>query len=397
VLQALDLLNTPADRPAGATLDAAVDAATTRAVVSLAPVSQSEEAGNLNAYDVPFLLLYGTADGDVNGASGGVRPFRHYDNATGKRFAAVIEGANHNYWNSSWGYSDASETLVFASVPSTLANMDIVDTTTLAPPVPHVGAGLISRTQQVNAALGYIGAFLQHVAEGDPNAGAYLSQDAARIRPLDVDPALEIHTLSRHEPAALVTQIDDYQSNPTITQSSSSTTGAPAMLGGAAEGVLYDTILAGVNQPEDRFFQSTRGAVFDWTGAASYTLDLPAAARDLRGTTAISLRVAQQPDHPRTAALGGDLSFELELEDGAANTVRISSQSWGPVPNIYPSVVGGTATTSGIFKTFRFPLHAFETDGATIDLGDIRRVRLVFASAGHSGEGRIALDEVEIE
>ncbi len=397
VLQALDLLNTPADRPAGATLNAAVDAATIRAVVSLAPVSQSEEAGDLDAYDTPFLLLYGTADGDVNGASGGVRPFRHYDNATGKRFGVVIEGANHNYWNSSWGYSDARETLVFASAPGTLTSMDIVDTTTLMPPVPHVGAGLISRPQQVSAALGYIGAFLQHEALGDPNARAFLSQDAARVRPLDVDPALEIHTLSRHDAAALVTRIDDYESNGATNLSSASTTVSLAMLGGATEGVLYDTILGSVNQPEDRFFQSTQGVVFDWTGPASYALDLPAASRDLRGTTAVSLRVAQQPDHPRTVLLDADLSFEMELEDGSANTVRISSQRWGPVPDIYPSVVGGTSTTSGIFKTFRFPLHAFETDGATIDLGDIHRIRLVFAEAGHSGEGRIALDEVEIE
>lgn len=117
----------------------------------------------------------------------------------------------------------------------------------------------------------------------------------------------------------------------------------------------------------------------------------------MRGSKAITLRVAQQAGHANTIALGGPLSFSLELEDGTGNTREIASTVIETVPGIYNSVVRGDDTTSGIFTTLRFPVHAFEADGTTIDLGDIRHVRLKFATGGLSGQGRLAVDDLELE
>jgi len=390
VLQAYDQLLSAAHRPAGEVLAAAVTGGTVRGIVSMAPTTQSLNAGNLPAQNVPFLLLYGTADGDVSGAFPAVAPFRHYDSGTADRFAVVCEGANHNFWNDSWTASDATHGMTFGA-PG--------DWTNLVPVLkaPAVGAGLITRPQQQALAIAYIGAFLRLVEGGDPGARAYLTTPATRLRPLGVDAALNLHGQNNAGPAVTKVVFDDYETNPLTTVASSSETVVLTGLANAGEGLLLDTNLAAVNQPQDRFFQQTRGVVFEWTAASSYDEPAPAAGRDMRGARVITLRIAQQARHPITAALGGNLTFSLELEDAAGNSREMSSAILGQIPGIYPSEVDGDDTTKSVFTTLRFPVHGFEADGTTIDLGDIRHVRLRFANGAFSGQGRIAIDDIGLE
>jgi hypothetical protein len=57
--------------------------------------------------DTPFFaLLYGTNDGDVNGAGGAREPggtaFRHYDRATAPKSMIFLDGCSHNRFNAAW-------------------------------------------------------------------------------------------------------------------------------------------------------------------------------------------------------------------------------------------------------------------------------------------------------
>ena len=87
----------------------------------------------------------------------------------------------------------------------------------------------------------------------------------------------------------------------------------------------------------------------------------------------------------------------VELEDGAGGTSSMNVNILDTIPDIYPSIVGGHDTTSAIFKTFRLPIVGFAADGVAIDMSNILKVRFKFAEPGTAGQGRIAIDDLEVE
>jgi hypothetical protein len=387
--QAVHLLKTPADRPPGGTI-AGFSAADVKGLVSLSPTTATVGGGLLPA-DVPFLLLYGSADGDVNGATSlGVMPFRHYDRATADRYAIRIEGGNHNHFNTSWGSSDASESLAFGGAPGDLTNLVKV---ALGTPV---GGGLVSPIDQRDVAEAYIAAFLALVDGGDVGARDYFLEPPARLRPIGVDPALSLHGQARQKLGGSKFVLDDFETNPSTATSASGET-VSMTAAGVSEEFLQDTDLFGEGDPFNRFFQETRGVLFSWSGPKSYVQNLAGAEKDLRGAAILSFRIAQQPKHAHTLALGGPMTLQVELEDSVGNKKAINLSVLDSVPGIYEAEVEGDETTSAAFKTFRLPLAAFATDGATLDMARVAKIRLKLAQPGDSAEGRVAIDDLEIE
>ena len=126
-------------------------------VISVAPSRKHD--GTVG--DRQHLILHGAADGDEWPASG----FRHYDNAPGRKAMLFIDGANHNFFNSSWRYSDATQ-----KPNNETGNID--------PMTPPVGdpATLTDRTYQQDLLKGYVFAWLQ----GGPYL-AYFSRAPAPV------------------------------------------------------------------------------------------------------------------------------------------------------------------------------------------------------------------------
>jgi hypothetical protein len=337
-------------------------------------------------------LLYGSADGDVNGAIPTVEPFRHYDRATNDKYAVRVMGANHNFFNQSWPTSDASQKVTGG-----------LFTATISPLVPPVGTGLATRPQQEGLAKGYIAAFLNLVDGGDAAARNYFLEQPSHLIPLGVDPALVMHTQAR---LASVTKkvVDDYETNPAITLSSSgqavSTTVPLAQI---SENLLQDPGVQVVDETEafNRFFQETNGVLMGWSAAAEYVETLAGADQDLRGAHTISFRVAQQPKATQTVALAGPLTLSVELEDAGAKTSAVSVGAIDTVPGIYVAQLdfglGLRETTSAGFETFRIPVSAFTTGGRDIDLSAITKIRFKLAAPGDSPQGRVAIDDIEVE
>ena len=183
VIVAYHLLKKPTDAPGGAS-PAGFTASGIKGIVSISPVTQAIEAGGITPQEVPYLLLYGSADGDVNGAIPGVEPFRHYDRAVKDKFAVRIIGANHNYFCTSWPTSDANQA----------TGCPFSGTVTAMPPV---GAGLLTPTQQQNIAKGYVAAFLGMIDSGDVAASNYFLEQPSHLRPLGIDPTIPMYSQAR--------------------------------------------------------------------------------------------------------------------------------------------------------------------------------------------------------
>ena len=393
VIMALHLLKTPTDRPISSSLSG-FNASGIKGIASLAPVTQAITAGGVSPQDIPFLLLYGSADGDVNGAFESVMPFRHYDRATSDRYAVRIEGGNHNHFNTSWGYDDATEKIGFGGALGDFSNMNKL------PLSSPVGSFLVSGSLQRDFTNGYITAFLEMLNNGDAAARAFFLEPPAQLRPLGIDLGLKLHNQARLETGVIKVVLDDYESHSGLAQSSSgqSVTSTATDL---SENFLQDTDLSIETEPFNRFFQETKGVLLSWNGLAEYVEDLQPSEQDFRGNKFVSFRIAQQPKHPNTLALSGSISLILELEDNAGKTSAISTSTLDAVPEIYSAQIispsGSTDTTSAAFQTFRIPIAAFATDGTDIDLAHITKVRIKLGTPGESPIGRIAIDDLEVE
>ncbi|MBP7112897.1 MAG: hypothetical protein KBA82_07970 [Nitrosomonas sp.] len=356
-----------------------------RGIVSVAPVST--HAIELPS-SIPFLMVYGSADGDVNGASIGVQPFVHYDRAHGAAHLVYAIGANHNFFNSSWAYSDAADNLDCRMWPCLLTPLAAAD---------RVGMDLQIRSEQEKLLKGYVLAFLNYYDRDQVAYSAYFNNPPSLLRPAGIALPMPL-TLSTKRPLGAPRKmvLDDYETEPTeIKASSGADVGFTVV--NLTERVLADPdlIVLPVKEPEDRFFQATRGGLFEWSTPSHYTIK-PVAPIDFRNA-ALAFRVAQQPLHPQTLALNGPLDFAITLSDGV-NASTVGFGAWTSVREIYPSkiVSQGIVSTKAVFETRIIPWWAFVANGSVLDLSRIAEIRLDLGVAGVSPKGRIAIDDVEI-
>lgn len=399
VLQAWKLLTQPANRPktAGGTpenLAGVRDPAwTIRSICSLAPVSFINDAPpNGNAAFPPFLLIYGTADGDVNGLEPGVQPYRHYDRARNDKQTIVIAGGNHNHWNSSWPCDDASQET--AVVPGS-TNFPWADVSCAAL-TNNVGADLVNVANQRAVLQAYYHAFLKRYHGGEQAMSDYFARPPNRFRPASVAGAIPLH--NQYRPAladgfSLV--MDDYEDgNTNLGESSSLQTVDSANLVNLFEPDLGDPFEANAAN----FGQQTRAAIIEWNAAgANYLESIAAGAnRDMTRHKSISFRVAQQPLQAETVALNADMELTVTLIDQGNRTSSIVTSALTTIPRVYPArLAGGAAnsSTEAMFKTIRLNPCLFKTNGRNIEIDKIKEIRFDLTP---SARGRIGFDDLDL-
>lgn len=88
-------------------------------------------------------------------------------------------------------------------------------------------------------------------------------------------------------------------------------------------------------------------------------------------------------------------TFGLTLRDGAGATSTILLADYGRITRPYRRTGVGIGTGwVNEYCTFRVPVRDLISDGATIDLSDVRTVRLEFGPPYGESPGRIGLDDV---
>jgi hypothetical protein len=412
--QLVNLSLPPASRdvgalPPGGTLGGPMTPSSIQGIVSLAPVSSAVEMGTIRPPEVPFLLLYGSADGDVNGATRGARPFIHYDRAQSDRFAIRIEGGNHNSFNTSWGYSDASHgwhySIPAPPHPFTHVALKPLDVTVGNP------ATLLSAPQQRDVAKSYLTAFLLMLNEQELGAREYFLHDPSKLTPQGVPAGIQLHSQVQLRQAASRHVIDDFEGGAFNPAQSSSGQPVTYTVEEVAELGLLDSDLNAEGEPQNRFFQATQGTLFSWDSDKNYEQQVHPSYRDLRTARSLNFRVAQQPLHPRTS--GGALRFKVEMEDSGGRTGHVSVQAFAAVAGIYEAKIWNRSryladgspdpnavlinTTSAAFQTYRLPVLSFLNPGSDLDLGTITKIRFHLGIVGETPQGRLAVDDLELE
>ncbi len=348
-----------------------------KSVTSIAPTSFESTAPPLGT--TPFLLLFGTNDGDVNGFQSVVRPMVHLDRARAAiepASAVWILDANHNGFSNAWPSDDNGPMTPALATPSVEA-----------------------------VTKGYVLAWLRQVSGNDAYRALFETSPTV-LRPLGVPPGVGLHTQSRLSPSTAMV-IDNHQSGAGETTASSGATLA-FTVDDEGELVLLDPDnpdlfpLIEVNTP-NRFAQDTTGLLFNWSGVSAKTIEITPSggSLDLSDRRAIVLRAAQEPKHPRTVALGGPVKFSIKIEDSAGNAATVETDFSAELM----AVRGGDAflpagiqeMTTARMQDVRIPLDRFRVGSPDLDLSDITAITLTFGGPGLSPEGRIGMDDLEFE
>lgn len=373
VLQAYRLLQNAALRPKdamGMSEQLANSAAWTIATVtSIAPISTTSDTPPMG--EVPFLLLWGAADGDVNGSYANVRPAQHYDRSVGPRHYVLLEGVNHNYFNTSWPCSDASHYNTGATLFSASCAL-------LATPV---GANLQSTAAVQELAKAYVHAFLRAYAEGQTRYLDYLTRPLSRLRA----PAVTaVRSASQYRPslaAKVALNIDDFETATATNLSSSG--GAVAFANLSASEGLY---------PASTLQNQTRAVFLSWTAATGYyEQGMAALSADLTRHSALAFRAGGT----RSDTGGFDAMLSLVDRAGVESSLPLSTLSL--VRTSFAKVVnnggGGFALSLASMATYEFAPTDFLFGGSAINLENVSTIRWRFS---FTNNGTLYLDDLNL-
>jgi hypothetical protein len=350
-------------------------------VSSIAANSSGGGSFEADPGDINFHMIWGSADGDISGSpssfGGQTIPFRNYDRADGNKHSTYVHGADHNVFNCC-GFRN------FQGPVSTE----------------------IGRAEAQQIAKATWTALIKHYGEGNGDAIDYVTRSWDSFKPLGViDTTTLVHMYRPSTVDADSRVIDDFLSNPSLSQSSSGgsvsigVSNATEVRQADVDGSLTWTGSEPSNGMNYAFLGSdtSAGLVFNFNSPSFIEFEVLPALGDVSGYDHLSFRVCQGTRHPNTIAQLAPLTFNVVLVDGAGTRSTIHTGAYeAGASEPYQRTGAGTGTGwQNEYGTIRVRLNDFLAQGSGVDLTDIAAVRFEFAQGGGSTIGRLGLDEIE--
>lgn len=334
------------------------------AVISLAPTDWISSPTLGGAWAKPYLVVYGSMDGDVAGPDD--TGFELYDRANGRKKSMVfVYGATHGRFNTIWGDTD----LGFGQIGAT----------------DH--ARLVNADAHQKIARAYMTAFFRQHMENEPQWEGMFKGEwvPASVQAADGG---KVKLYVQYED-------DDHRPIDTFEGAHVATSWQASTIGGAVAqsglpAVPLETQLASADahSPHD-----TGGLMLRWDSLGdSLRFDVPVGQRDVSAFAAVSFRIAQRVDSAdNPAGLPQDLRLVLHDTGGKTRAVRVSK--FGAVPA--PHTRHFNVFTKSSLSTIRIPLTAFTIRCAGVEEVDLTAVERVTLEFSEKPTGEVAIDSVE--
>ena len=344
-------------------------------VSSIAPVDFLTGV-QTHPHNVNYHLWTGGSDADVNGCASCnlCQTFHLHDRATDFRQSISLHGVGHGDFHNGGGSSVAT------------------------------GPCLVGRSDTHEIMKGHFLPLVKHYVEGNVPGKDFLWRQWESFKPIGAptDPCVVVDLMYREAPGSAYVPIDDFQTQPDTTVSSSG--GAVTHnLDALNEGLFDDANDVFTHDPTDPMNSitlggqgdDTRGAVLEFSADSFYEQELVSGLQDLSGFKYLSFRAAQTSRHPNTTAAQGDLTFTVTLRDGTGTESSINIGAYGggieePYQRENCGVGEGWAAE---FETIRIRLTDF-LNGSILNLTDIHAVRFELGPSFGSATGRIGLDDI---
>ncbi len=333
------------------------------AVISLAPTNQytSEHFGG--AWAKPYLVIYGSLDGDLTGIAD--TGFELYDHASGmNKSMAFIYRACHDRFNTVWGDGD----LYFGWL------------------TPADQAAVISTNSHQLIAKGYMAAFFRQHLRGETQwAGIFRGEwIPASVQASDAN--MKIYT--QYEDTTVRT-VDDFEGAHTATSWQTSTIGGTVSQSGLPA-TPQDNDLRTMDAQSPH---ATAGLALRWDNITD-TLDyvVPAGQRDVSAFQAVSFRISQKVGSASNPANQvQDLRLTLTDAGGHSRAIRISKLQEIP----YPYQRGLAGLIKSAMCTIRIPLGAYHIHCYNVDQVDLTNVTTLSFQFAEKTTGEIEIDSIQ--
>jgi hypothetical protein len=333
------------------------------AVISLAPTNRytSEQFGG--AWAKPYLVIYGSLDGDVAGIS--ETGFELYDRASGmNKSMAFVYRACHDRFNTVWGDYDLMT-----------SQMTAAD-----------AAAAISANSHQLIAKGYMTAFFRQHLKGETQwAGIFRGEwIPAAVQASDAN--MKIYT--QYEDTTVRT-VETFEGAHTATSWQTSTIGGAASQSGLpATPQENDLRTMDAQSPH-----ATAGLALKWDSATD-TLDyvIPAGQRDVSGFQAVSFRISQKVGSASNPA-NQVQDLRLTLTDGGGHSRAIRISKLQEIP--YPYQRGYAEFTKSAMCTIRIPLGAYHIHCLNVDQVDLTDVTTLSFQFAEKSTGEIEIDSIQ--
>ncbi|MGQ9608777.1 MAG: alpha/beta hydrolase family protein [bacterium] len=340
------------------------------AIISLAPTDWYHYS-LAGAYKVPYLVVYGSNDGDVAGGNKtSVNPkstgFSLYDRADPDKSMLFVYGATHGRFNDEWGDTDIT------------ASWSKVHTNDLPK--------LISADAHRKIAKGFMNAFFQIYLYGKTE---FIDYFTGELIPPEVEIAdggnVKIHAQYQSSGGRILDnfnnanwQINDLGGNVTHT-------GLPTT---PQEGDLSNL---DSYSPHD-----TNGGLLKWdTTNDIYLSSVPAIHKDISAYKTFSFRITQRygsSSNPVNSIQ--DLYVKLTDNSMPVNKSRsIKVSKFIDIP--YPYVRGYEHLTKSAMKTVRIPLSVFHIQVLNTDIVDLTNIKSIAFEFMAKPTGEIEIDDIE--
>jgi hypothetical protein len=328
-----------------------------------------------NPHDANYHLWTASGDSDVNGFANCdlCQTYHLHDRATRHRQSTTVQGTGHG-----WFHNGGGSPWFTGPCPITQADTHAIE-------------------------LGHFLPLVKRYVDDNIPSIDFLTRQYESFRPIGAPTGSCVVVTHEYRDGSVGAQktviIDDYQSQ-FGTATSSIGAAVTFDVANLTEGILNDNnfdFLWNVADPFNGATQAgpgdtTRGVVFDWTGANRfYEWAIPVAEQNFTDNLLLSFRGAQGTQHPNTLVVLGDLTFNVTLRDSAANTSTINIGAFGGGLEEPYMRSGGWHNE---METIRIRLTDFLNNGSALDLSNIVAVRLEFGPAHGSPEGRIVIDEL---
>lgn len=353
---------------------------TIRAIISLAPTDYWEKE-NLTK-DIPYFVLYGSRDGDVDGQApkkrrlgpgggpilGGSGGFSLYDRArtnmadpvTRVKSMAFVYGANHNGFITRNDHESELRPLYGTSSP----NKNI--------------STLEGRTQQA-ITRAYMNAFLRQHLLGEPIWKGYFTGE---FIPGSIG-YKKVYLQYKEMVPGRFQVIDDFEDASLDWANSSS--GQPVSHSragvGLGEGFLSPHTPLDPDSPHETYGLKVTG----WKEGDTLTFTVAAAGLDVKAAwTHLSFRIAQVANRTHSPIV----TMQVAIVDTSSRSHPVGLSRPVPDPDNRPDHPG---LTKSAFLTVRIPLADYE---AHVDLTKVQAVKFLFPNVKNA-TGNIELDDVE--
>jgi hypothetical protein len=333
------------------------------AVISLAPTNQYTFEHFGGAWAKPYLVIYGSLDGDLGGISD--TGFELYDNASGmKKSMMFVYRSCHDRYNTVWGDGD----LYFGEL------------------TPTDQARVLSVDSHHKIAMGYMTAFYRQYLRAETQWDGLFRGEWVPAAVQASDPNMKIYPQYQD---TTVRTVDDFEGPHTSTSwQTSAIGGAVTQTGLPAMPQENDLRTLDAHSPHQ-----TSGLLLSWDNLTdSLHYDVPVGQRDIHNFAAVSFRITQRVDSASNPA-NQVQDLRLTLTDGAGKSRAIRISKLTDIP--YPDVRGYDYFTKSALRTVRIPLSVYAIKCLGVDAVDLTNIVSLTFEFDEKPTGEIEIDSVQ--